>query len=60
MSERTKCNYCTLEAIKRANPGKEVTVVRVNFSLVGLEVFVDGKPTGIWFQDVSDHCVCYN
>lgn len=58
MSELTKCNYCVLEAIKREHPGREVTVIRVSQQICGLQVFVDGKGLGIYFAELSDHCVC--
>jgi hypothetical protein len=59
MSSRTKCNFCTLEDIKKAYPGKEVVVLRVgDQKICNLQVFVDGKGIGVWFQELSDHCVC--
>lgn len=59
MSWRTKCNYCVLEEIKRENPGKEVTVIKQGeHPICDLQVFVDGKGIGIWFAELSDHCVC--
>lgn len=59
MSWRTKCNYCVLEQIKRNNPGKEVTVVKAGeYEYVDLQVLIDGQPAGVWFAELSDHCVC--
>lgn len=59
MSERTKCNYCVLQAIKQSNPGKEVVVLKVgDQQICNLQVFVDGRGIGVWFQELSDHCVC--
>ena len=59
MSWRTPCNYCTLKKIKRENPGKEVKVVKKGeHKYCDLQVYVDGKPIGIWFAELSDHCVC--
>jgi hypothetical protein len=58
MSELTKCNYCTLEAIKRSYPGREVTVIRITNGICGLQVFIDGRGIGVWFDELSDHCVC--
>ena len=59
MSELTKCNYCTLQWVKKRNPGKEVKVVKAGkYKYCDLQVYVDGQPLGIWFAELSDHCVC--
>lgn len=58
MSELTPCNYCVLQRIKRDNPGKEVTVLKTSEKMISLQVFVEGKPIGVWFMTLSDHCVC--
>jgi hypothetical protein len=55
MSELTRCNYCSLEDIKRRHPGAEVTT-RVEERW--LRVFIDGEATERWFLELTDHCVC--
>ena len=57
MSERTRCNYCTLEAIKKNEQGKKVEIKRDNTN-GWLRVFVDDKPYGVSFMKLTDHCVC--
>ena len=59
MSERTQCNYCTFEAIKKRmkQKGKKVTV-RKNKANGWVDVFVDDKPYGTSFMELTDHCVC--
>jgi hypothetical protein len=55
MSSMTQCNYCTLQEIKRRNPGKKIELVNDN----GWQrVMIDGKDGGHSFMEVSDHCVC--
>lgn len=60
MSELTRCNYCTLEQVRRDNPGAKVTVDQpVDPKMEDFkQVFIDGKPQGIWFNKVSAGCVC--
>jgi hypothetical protein len=58
MSSLTKCNYCVLEQIKASNPGKEVVVLKTGEKMISLQVYVQGKPIGVWFMALSDHCVC--
>lgn len=55
MSEYTKCNYCTLEDIKRRNPGKKITLENDGG---WINVLIDGKDGGHSFMGLSDHCVC--
>ena len=56
MSELTRCNRCTLEAVKRRERGKRVTTKRDEHGW--LRVHVDGEPIGISFLELTDHCVC--
>jgi hypothetical protein len=49
-----------LETIKKNNPGKEVVVLKTGEKMISLQVYVDGKPIGVWFLALSDHCVCNN
>lgn len=59
MSERTLCNFCTLQRIKQQYPGKEVVVLKTGELICNLQVYVEGKPLGVWFAAISDYCVCY-
>jgi len=61
MSELTRCNHCTLEAIRARNPQAEVVLrpVPAGEPLEGwLEVLVDGVPSGHHFMALTDRCVC--
>ena len=58
MSSLTTCNYCVLKRIKEDNKGKEVVVLKTSDKMISLQVFVEGKPLGVWFMALSDHCVC--
>ena len=69
MSELTKCNYCSLQAIKRDAKKKDLKVVIVPSkemgSLGGVEVYVlkkGEKPSKknwvSWMMKVTDSCVC--
>jgi hypothetical protein len=59
MSSLTPCNYCVLQKIKEDNKGKEVVVLHnKSAKMLHFQVFVDGKPLGVWFMALSDHCVC--
>jgi hypothetical protein len=60
MSDLTRCNYCTLEAVKRRpeNKGHKVTVAQTRDSEGWLVVHVDGVPIGISFLALTAHCAC--
>lgn len=55
MSDLTRCNFCDLQAIKRENKGKKVTLRDDDG---WLRVVVDGKDYGCLFKEITDHCVC--
>lgn len=59
MSDLTRCNYCTFEAIKKRmkQKGKKATV-RKNEVNGWMDVFVDGKRSATSFMKLTDHCVC--
>lgn len=56
MSELTRCNYCTLQAIKERANAKGQAVMLVHKG-GWIEVEVDGKRVAS-FKELSDHCVC--
>ena len=69
MSERTKCNYCSLQAINRDAKKKDLKVVIVPSTkmstLGGVEVYtlkLGEKPSKnnwrCWLMKVTDSCVC--
>lgn len=63
MSELTRCNYCTLEDIKRrAKKDGEVVTTRPAKG-GGVEVAThkpgeEPKEFGVWFMVLPDHCCC--
>lgn len=59
MSERTQCNYCILEAIKKEmkHEKRKITVERNEINN-WVSVFIDDKPSGVSFRELTDHCVC--
>lgn len=61
MSEMTRCNRCSLEAIERDHPGQKVTVgkpVDPKMMAGWVQVFIDGKPHPTWFAEVTEECCC--
>ena len=69
MSELTKCNYCSLQAIKRDAKKKGLKVVivpsKVMSTLGGVEVHIVklgdklSKENWVsWMMKVTDSCVC--
>lgn len=56
MSELTRCNYCTLQDVRRRNPGKRVSTRRDEHGW--LRVLIDGEPAGISFLELTTRCVC--
>ncbi len=58
MSHRTRCNYCSLTAIKEEMKQKGKTVTLETKKNGWIAVFVDGKSYGVSFMVLTDHCVC--
>lgn len=61
MSELTRCNRCTLEAIRARYPYAVVEVKRIppGEPLSGwLAVVIDGVPSGSTFMALTNECVC--
>lgn len=56
MSERTPCNYCNLKRIKEKEKGKKIELKEDKYGW--LAVYVDGEKYGIYFQAITDYCVC--
>jgi len=56
MSTLTRCNFCTLAAIRERNPHAEITLVRNEHGW--LDVVIDGVPGGHSFLEISRWCVC--
>lgn len=56
MSELTRCNYCTLQAIKARNPHAEVTLSANEYGW--LDVLIDGRSGGHSFMAITEECVC--
>jgi hypothetical protein len=66
VSEHTKCNYCTLKALKRRFGVGNVKLLPARDSeLGGLDVYVRSdmdaawpEKSNIWFMQLTAHCVC--
>lgn len=56
MSELTRCNYCTLQEVRRRHPDAVVTTKPDEYGW--LQVWIDDKPGGQHFLALTDHCVC--
>lgn len=57
MSERTPCNWCTLQDVKQRYPRRRVTV-KYDPRMGMLRVWAGRTPLGIWFVEVSNGCCC--
>ncbi len=67
MSELTKCNYCTVEEIKRRakREGKILKFKSDPFHTWGngKKAYLEDPKTKLrehlgWFAEITDHCVC--
>lgn len=63
MSDMTPCNYCEFQRMKREAKTKKQKISTVpephppHFPN-GVRVLRDGKPAGVWFGALGDHCEC--
>jgi hypothetical protein len=62
MSERTRCNFCTLQDIKRREEkdGAQVIIRGNQGMLQPVVVYPDNseKKIGAWFMELTDYCCC--
>lgn len=62
MSERTQCNFCTLQGIKwqEERDGAQVVLRRDQGMLRPVVVYPDKseKKIGAWFMELTDYCCC--
>jgi len=54
-TERTPCNYCTLQWIRERYNDKTIELKPADDG--GMDVLVDGHWIA-WFMELTDHCVC--